>query len=251
MKLLVLFCMLAAFGIQAVNPPPASPEAAAIARKIDELYRSDSSRSLLEMEIVTPHWSRTLEMKVWTVGTDQTFVRILSPKKEQGVGTLRIGNEMWNYFPRVNKVVKVPPSMMMGSWMGSDFTNDDLVREFTLTEDYHFARVTPPDAREEAVYLEAKPKREVPVVWARILISVRQKDLLPLRQEYYSEKGELIRRIDFSGIKNFGRRAVPAVMELVPAKKTGYKTVLRYKSIEFDVPIDGGIMTLRHLRSGG
>ncbi|MCK4305000.1 MAG: outer membrane lipoprotein-sorting protein [Candidatus Eisenbacteria sp.] len=79
------------------------------------------------MEIVTPHWQRTLVMKVWTEGMDKTFIRILAPRKEKGVGTLRIGNEMWNYLPKTNKVMKISPSMMMGSWMGSDFTNDDLV----------------------------------------------------------------------------------------------------------------------------
>ena len=96
-----------------------------IVKKIDELYRSDSSYAEVEMQIVTPHWERTLRMIAWTEGMEKTFIRITSPPKEMGVATLRISNEMWNYLPRTNKVMKVPPSMMMSSWMGSDFTNDE------------------------------------------------------------------------------------------------------------------------------
>ena len=110
----------------------------AIIKKVDQLYRSKTSSSSMEMEIVTPHWQRTLAMNAWTEGMDKTFFRITSPKKEQGVATLRVENEMWNYLPKTNKVMKVPPSMMMSSWMGSDFTNDDLVKEFSLFEDYSY-----------------------------------------------------------------------------------------------------------------
>ena len=110
-------------------------DAITLLKKIDELYRSDNSISTMKMSIVTPNWQRTLEMQSWTVGMDDTFIRILSPKKDRGVATLKKGREMWNYFPKINKVIKVPPSMMMGSWMGSDFTNDDLVREVSLVKE--------------------------------------------------------------------------------------------------------------------
>ena len=115
----------------------AETEAVSLLKKIDELYRSDSSISTMKMRIVTPNWNRTLELQSWTIGMDDTFIRILSPKKDRGVATLKKGREMWNYFPKINKVIKVPPSMMMGSWMGSDFTNDDLVREVSLVKEYN------------------------------------------------------------------------------------------------------------------
>jgi outer membrane lipoprotein-sorting protein len=245
---MMLACASASFFLLAQTT---SNEALEIARKMDELYRSTSSHSELEMEIVTPHWSRKLKMEVWTVGTDKTFVRILAPLKEKGVGTLRIGSEMWNYLPRVNKIIKIPPSMMMSSWMGSDFTNDDLVREFTFVEDYDFQLVRPAGAKEDLLYLEARPKPGVPVVWTRVVIAVRKSDFLPVWEEYYGERDQLFRRIDFSDIRKFGRREVPAVMELVPANKEGHRTMLRYLSIEFDVAVDPEVMTLRHLRSGG
>src|SRR6056297_1942824 len=110
-----------------------------IVNKVDKLYRSESSYALMEMRIVTPHWERTLKMKTWSSGMDKTFIRIIAPKKEKGVGTLRIKNQMWNYLPKTNKVMKIPPSMMMANWMGSDFTNDDLVSEYTFIEDYNFS----------------------------------------------------------------------------------------------------------------
>ena len=100
-----------------------------IIKKVDELYRADSSYAEMEMTIVTPNWERTLKLEAWSEGMDKTFITILEPKKDKGITTLRVDNEMWNFFPKINKVMKVPPSMMMGSWMGSDFTNDDLVKD--------------------------------------------------------------------------------------------------------------------------
>ena len=162
------FCLLAS--IVFLAPATASAQAGGhdinqIIKKIDELYRSESSYSEVEMEIVTPRWQRTLSMKMWTKGMKKTFIRILSPRKEKGMGTLRIGNEMWNYLPKVNKVMKVPPSMMMGSWMGSDFTNDDLVDEISYLEDYTYEFEEVESPREGLLYIKAVPDEDVPVVW--------------------------------------------------------------------------------------
>jgi hypothetical protein len=243
-------CFLAgAVLLPALQTGVSPPDALAVARKLDRLYRSDSSYSEMQMEIVAPDWSRTLDMQVWTVGTDKVLVRILAPKKDRGVGTLRLGNEMWNYLPRVDKIMKIPPSMMMSSWMGSDFTNDDLVHEFTLVDDFDFSLVRPEGAREDLLYLEARPKPGVPVVWSRIVAAVRASDLIPVWEQYFDDRSQPIRRMEFSDVKKFGNREIPATLTLVPANKKGQKTVLRYKIIEFDRPVDAGIMTLRNLRS--
>ncbi|PJB81348.1 MAG: outer membrane lipoprotein-sorting protein [Acidobacteria bacterium CG_4_9_14_3_um_filter_49_7] len=248
MKKLCLICVLFVAG-WLVSPVLASDHRAEdIAKKVDELYRSNSSYSELEMAIQTPHWKRTLVMKGWSKGTDQTFIRILKPKKEEGVGTLRIKTEMWNYLPKIGKVIKIPPSMMMSAWMGSDFTNDDLVREFTLLKDYTFKMITPSDTQPGRLYLEAKPKRDVPVVWARLLIEVRESNFLPVSEKYFDEKGGQIRELVFTEITDFGGRKVPAVMTLIPAGKPGKKTVIRYLKLKFDPPIQSDTFTLRHLR---
>lgn len=220
-----------------------------IVKKMDELYRSQSSSATVEMEITTPHWKRTLKMTFWSQGMDKTFIRILSPKKEKGVATLRMGNEMWNFFPKTDKVMKIPPSMMMGSWMGSDFTNDDLVKEYTFLKDYAFEVTTIENPAEGVVYIKCIPNEGLPIVWGHIIIAVKEKDHMPLWYRYYDEKGKLMREMIYKDERKFGKRTIPAVMELAPSNKKGYKTVVRYLEAEFDTKLDKGIFTLRNLRS--
>jgi len=179
---------------------------------------------------------------------DKTFIRILEPKKERGIATLRLGNEMWNYLPKTNKVMKIPPSMMMSSWMGSDFTNDDLVKEFTFIESYHFQLITPENPQPGVLYVKCIPKEGLPIVWGHIIIAVRQQDYMPLWQKYYDEKGKLMREMIFKEEKAFGQRKIPSVLELIPRTKKGHKTVLRYLEATFDKKIDENIFTLRNLR---
>jgi outer membrane lipoprotein-sorting protein len=225
-------------------------EAEKIIRKMDELYRSSASEALVEMEIITPHWRRILKMKTWSEGLDKTFIRILEPKKEAGIATLRIGNEMWNYLPKTNKVIKIPPSMMMSSWMGSDFTNDDLVKEFTFIESYHFEMTAPASPEPEMVYVKCIPKTGLPIVWGHIIIAAEEADYMPVWENYYDEKGNLVREMLFKEVKAFGTRRIPSVMELIPRAKEGQKTVLRYLEAQFDMAVDSNIFTLRNLRGG-
>lgn len=220
-----------------------------IVKKIDELYRSESSYSEVEMEIVTPHWQRTLSMKIWTEGMKKTFIRILSPRKEKGVGTLRIGNEMWNYLPKTNKVMKIPPSMMMGSWMGSDFTNDDIVSEISFVDDYTYDFATVDSTEKGVLYIKAVPNDGVPVVWAYMVTAVRDTDYLPVWEKNYDEKGRLMRTLIFSDIRPYGSRVLPSTMEMIPANKEKHKTIVRYNHAEFDVPLKGDVFSLRNLRS--
>lgn len=225
------------------------PDVGKVMKKIDELYRSSSSEGTIEMEITTPHWSRTLKCRMWSTGMEKTFIRILEPKKERGVSTLRIDNEMWNYLPKTDKVIKIPPSMMMGSWMGSDFTNDDLVKEITFVDDYQFGFTEWDTPEEGIIYLKCVPKPDVPVVWGHIIMAVRRKDHLPVWQKYYDEKGKLIREMVYREIKRFGNREIPSVMELSPKHKEGYKTTIRYLDIRFDIKVDSSKFSLRNLRT--
>lgn len=220
-----------------------------IIREIDRLYRSDKSYSKADMTIVTPNWTRTLEMRAWTWEDSHTLIRITAPPKERGVGTLRIENEMWNYLPKTNKVIKIPPSMMMSSWMGSDFTNDDLVHEFTLFEDFDYepAEVENPDSN--LVYVRATPHEGVPIVWDHIIIAVRRTDHIPVWQKYYDEHDELIRVLEYSDIETFDGRTIPSVMTMIPQDEEGNRTTIRYEQIEFDAEFDRDeIFTLRNLR---
>ncbi|HDL03872.1 MAG: outer membrane lipoprotein-sorting protein [Candidatus Zixiibacteriota bacterium] len=220
-----------------------------IIRQIDKLYRSESSYSEFEMEIVTPHWQRTMSMDAWTIGLDKTFIRINEPKKDKGVATLRIENEMWNYLPKTNKVMKIPPSMMMSSWMGSDFTNDDLVKEFSLYEDYKYELIEIDEGYDNRIYVNCIPREDLPVVWGNIVIAATKEKYTPIWMKYYDEDGKLMRVCNYSDVRNFGGRLIPAVMEMIPRTKEGHKTVIRYIKLEFDVKIDEDIFSLRNLRA--
>lgn len=201
---------------------------------VDRLYRSEHSFGTLEMRIETPDWKRTLDINIWASGLDKTFIRILSPQKDKGVATLRIKNDMWNFFPKIDKTMKVPPSMMMGSWMGSDFTNDDLVKESTFIKDYDSALTEPKAVDDVNYYIELKPKEKTATVWDKIILIVNKQTSIPVRQEYYDDKGVKIREIVFKDIKKFGNRNIPAVMELTPFNKSGHKTTIEYKELNFD-----------------
>ena len=224
------------------------PDVETIVKKIDQLYRNESSHADMEMHIVTPHWERTLAMTVWSQGMSKTFIRITAPKKEQGVATLRIGNEMWNYLPKTNKVMKIPPSMMMGSWMGSDFTNDDLVRESSMLNDYTYQYVTPEDASPDHLYVQLTPKEDSPIVWGKIVAAVQSKDYIPVWQRFYDEKGNLMRVMNFKEIKSFGDKIAPSVVEMIPQNKEGHKTVVRWLNATFNSDIDDKIFTRRNLQ---
>ncbi|UCG61014.1 MAG: outer membrane lipoprotein-sorting protein [Candidatus Zixiibacteriota bacterium] len=245
----VLIILVAACMLTGVAHAQDSVDVNDLIREVDRMYRSKTSYTELEMEIVTPHWQRTLSMYGWSEGMDKTFIRITSPAKEKGVATLRIENEMWNYLPKTNKVMKIPPSMMMGSWMGSDFTNDDIVKESSLFEDYSYELIDVDSAQDKLYYINCIPREDLAVVWGNIVIAVNKADSLPAWQKYYDEKGELMRVMNYSDVRNFDGRIIPAVMELVPQHKEGHKTVVRYLEAKFDVPLDEETFTLRNLRT--
>ena len=204
-----------------------------ILEKVDDLWRGKSSFAEMTMDVVTEHYERTMKLKAWSLGKEDSLFIITYPPKDRGVATLKAGNDIWNYLPRVNRVIRVPTSMMMANWMGSHFTNDDLVKESRMSEDYT-SEVTFEGNRDgDDIYeLTLFPKPEAPVVWGRIVITVFQETLLPLRSLYYDEDGKLSRTMTFDGVKTLGGRLVPTVMILVPEDKPDEKTVITYESLE-------------------
>ncbi len=214
--------------------------------KVDSLYRSKDSYAQVEMEVVTPHWERTMKLDMWSEGLDKTFIRILTPRKDKGVSTLRLKNEMWNYFPKIDRTIKIPPSMRMGAWMGSDFTNDDLVKETTLREDYSSKMIS--KASDTNYIIELTPKESAVSVWDKVIVFIDKLSVLPVKQDFYNERGELVRTMSFKSVKKIGGRVLPTVMELIPHNKKGQKTVVRYLTAEFDKGVKSSIFTRRNLQ---
>jgi len=237
------FLFLTAHPLFSAERPPVRE----VLQKMDDLYRGQTSQGEMEMTIENSNWKRVMRMKVWSEGIEKTFVVVMAPKKDAGIATLRIHQDMWNFFPRINKTLKVPPSMMMGSWMGSDFTNDDLVKESSLLQDYE-ARYSNGKAPSGTWTLELVPKAQTPTVWGKILLSIQSKSFLPIREDFFDEHGEKVRILRFSDVQKAGNRTLPTQLEITPLKKPGQRTVLRYKNLRFDEPLDPSVFTLQNLR---
>jgi Outer membrane lipoprotein-sorting protein len=217
--------------------------------RVDRLLRGESSHGIATLEVVTEHWNRSLSMEVWSLGTEYSLVRITSPAKEAGTATLKAQDNIWNYLPKVDRTIKIPASMMMGSWMGSHFTNDDLVKESRLVEDYDIALSFEGDRDGQAVWeFKLTPKPDAPVVWGHIEYRVRKAELMPLWARYYDENGKLIRTLDFSDFKEMGGRLVPAVMNMAPEDKPGESTTIRYEQLEFGIALEPSFFSLQTLR---
>ncbi len=234
-------------------PTAASAQTAReIVNRVDRLLRGSSSRSEVEMRIKNVHWSRTLDMRIWSLGTEYSLVRVTAPPREAGMATLKAGNEVWDYLPRVDRSIKVPPSLMMGSWMGSNFTNDDLVKESRIVEDYDIKISFQGDRHGVAVWeFYLTPKPEAAVVWGHIEEQVRKKDLMPTWARYYDEAGHLVRTLTFSDYRTMGGRLVPSVMKVVPADEPNDYTMLIYHELQFDVPLTKDFFSLQNLRARG
>jgi len=213
---------------------------------METLYQGQSSSASMTMIVETPQYQRTMEMQASSMGTANSFIRILSPRKDRGIATLKLDMEMWNYLPKINKVIKVPPSMMMGSWMGSDFTNDDLVKQTTLTDKYTLTL----EETDELYTIILIPKQETVTVWGKIDYIVNKQYMVPVAQNFYDDRGDLIRKLEFTQLKDFSGRMIPSRLEMIPIKKEGNKTIIIYDELRFDPPdVDESIFTLRNLRS--
>ena len=245
----VLACTVASGLAVATAAEEPLRSARAILDRVDDLFRGSSAHGEMTMTITTAHWTRALALEFWSRGTDRTLVRILAPTKEKDTATLRVGNELWNYLPKVKRVIKLPSSMMSASWMGSHFTNNDLVKESRMAEDYTFEQ-TFVGARdgEEVIEVTCLPKPDAAVVWGKVIVRVRRSDDLPLAIPYYDERMQLARTMTFSDFKTLGGRLLPSKMTVVPADKPTESTVVRYDSIEFDPPLDDETFSLRNLQ---
>lgn len=217
--------------------------------KAEKLMRSNSSYAEFTMEVIKPDWSRKYTMKVWSLEPDYALVYVLQPARDKGNVTLKRKKEVWNWVPSINRVIKIPPSMMLQSWMGSDFTNDDLVRQSSIVVDYTHEFIG------EEVYegyechkIQLTPKPEAGVVWGKIVMWISKKEYLQLKTEFYDEDGFLIKSMLGSNIGKMDGRLITKHMEMIPVDKPGQKTVMEYLDIEFDVNINDSFFSQQNMK---
>ncbi len=222
-----------------------------IVTKAENAIKGKTAHGLVEMTVVTPDYTRTLKMESWWVGNKKALIVIKSPRREKGNKTLKIGNEMWSYLANTETTIKIPPSMMLQSWNGSDFTNDDLVRESNIQRDYSLTLLGEDVIDSVKCWkIQGIPHPDAPVVWGKILYWVRQKDYLPAKVEYYDEKGVLKRYMEFKEIKNIGGRKLPTLWRMVNMVKKGHSTNFKIISMQFDIKIPDRIFSFRELERG-
>lgn len=224
-------------------------DAKKIVEEMDSKARGESNISEMTMKIVRPDWERSVSMVNWSLGRDYYIVYITAPAKEKGQVFLKRENQIWNFVPSINRLIKLPPSMMGNSWMGSDFTNDDLVKESSVVHDYEHKHVATEKVDGKDCYkIEMIPKRDAAVVWGKVLMWVSVENKNQLKVEYYDEDGELVNTMYGKSEQDMDGRYIPTVLEMIPADEEGNKTVLILDKVEFDVDIDKSFFSQKNIK---
>ncbi|MEQ8337790.1 MAG: outer membrane lipoprotein-sorting protein [Cyclobacteriaceae bacterium] len=229
--------------------PSYGQSAEEIIRKANDKMTGESNSSEMIMKIIRPEWTREIEIKSWAKGTEKSLILITAPARDNGTAFLKRDKELWNWQPTINRVIKMPPSMMMQSWMGSDFTNDDLVRESSIVEDYEhqLMKDTVIQGR-NAWKIALIPRENAPVVWGKIEAYIEKEDYLQLLFKYYDEDGYLVNTMVLSDIRNIGGRVIPTKMEMIPAENPDQKTMIIYENMQFDISIDDGFFSIQNMK---
>lgn len=223
--------------------------AAEIIKKADEKYRGKSSYSEMTIDIIRPKWSKQMKMKGWSKGTKYSVSIVTSPAKEKGTVFLMRDKEVWNYMPTIDRTIKFPPSMMLQNWMGTDLTNDDLVKQSSLLEDYT-QKITGEDTKEgfDCWVIELIPKENAPVVWGKVVIWVDKSEYMMLQTDYYDEDGFLVNQMIGSDVKVFSGKKLPSKLRVKPVEEEGQETILTYDKLEFDLKIPDRYFTTNYIK---
>jgi hypothetical protein len=242
-----LVCLFFCFSLPSFSQELSPKE---IVKNSDDLMRGDTQEGTYTMVIITPNWERNLKLYVYSKGRDKMFIRILSPAKEKGTTTLRIANEMWNYLPQVERTIKIPHSMMLQPWMGSDFANDDLVKESSVINDYTHTLIAQEKIDGKDVYvIELKPNPKAGVVWNKRVMRILKENFIPVRDEFYGKNNKLIKTLDYSAVKKISGRMIPTVWEMVSEAKKGNRTLIEIDDkVVYNGPIEDAVFSLQNLK---
>lgn len=244
MKTTILFFILILMGgiLQA-------QDAAEIIKKAEQKMRGESSRGEMQMKIIRPSWERTISFETWSKGTEYSMTLVTAPAKEEGQTFLKYGNELWQYNPTINRMIKMPPSMMSQGWMGSDFSNDDILKEFSLVNDYNHTLLAEETLDGREVYkIELLPKEDAAVVWGKIIKWIGKEEYLQLKSEYYDVEDYLVKTETASEIQTMGGRVIPTHFEIIPADEEGHKTIMIIEDIEFNMDLEAGFFSQQNMK---
>lgn len=220
-----------------------------VAEAEDQWQGEESSISTMTMKIIRPTWERTIEMKSWIKGRDFALTLITAPASEKGQTFLKRYNDMWHWMPSIGRLIKLPPSMMSQGWMGSDYTNDDILKESSMVTDYHHELLGEEKVNGTLCYkIGMEPKEDAAVVWGRVIRWISKKHFNPLKSEYYDEDGELVRTEIMSDVEEMDNRMVPTHIEVIPADEKGRKTVLELDRIQFNRDIRDGFFSQQNMK---
>jgi outer membrane lipoprotein-sorting protein len=225
------------------------PDVDKLVQRTETLLSGTSSIAVMTMAIKTPSWSRKLKMKIWSKGQDYALIRVLEGgPHEAGMMTLKREKQLWNYLPQAGRVMKLPSGMLGDSWMGSDFTNDDLVKGSSITKDFD-AKVdsTAEVDGKKTWHVTLVPKKDAVVVWGKIEMIIDRATCVPMDQKFFDEQGKSVRHMAFSDFKDIGWRHFPQKMTVTPAE-AGRETSITYESIEFDTDISDDTFSLHRLQ---
>ncbi len=239
---MTLAAVLVAQQEQAIN----MHDATALVRAVETQYQGKNSHGVMRMTIKTSRWSRTLEMESWTEGRDKFLTRILSPAKEKGTSTLKVDNNIWNYIPGIDRLIKIPSSLMGESWMGSHLTNDDLVKENKIDLLYKL-EIT--GQATGSVEITGMPLPDAAVVWGKLVYKIDTEKMVPVAIEFFDEDGEKVRIMTFSEARMIENRWLPMLFRIVPLDKPEEFTEMLYQSLDFSFEPPRDLFSLKSLRN--
>lgn len=220
-----------------------------IVQAADSKMRGNTSQAQITIQTVRPTWSREMTVKTWMKGTDFAMILVQSPAKDKGIIFLKRKKEVWNWMPSLEKIIKLPPSMMSQSWMGTDFTNDDLVKESSLLNDYdHSISGDTIIGNRNCYIIQLLPKPQAAVVWGKLLVCIDKKDFLELHTRFYDEDGSLINTMNASDVKMMDGRLIPTRFEMIPADKPNQKTVMLYIAVIYNRHLDDAFFTTEKMK---
>ncbi|ASI93567.1 outer membrane lipoprotein-sorting protein [Vibrio rotiferianus] len=221
-----------------------------IVQQSDQAMRGDSSYTESTMEIIRPDWTRSMTMKSWTKGTDLSLVLVTAPAKDKGSASLKRHREMWNWVPSIERVIKIAPSMLSQSWMGSDFTNDDLINQSSIVVDYqHELKGEDTFDGDKVWVIDAVAKPDAPVVWSKVTLWISMSTYLQRKVEFYDEFDERVNVMATYDVKEIGGRKLATRMEMQPLDRPENKTVLITHQAQFDFDIDDSFFSQQQMKS--